>query len=136
MNMKSPTTDWRCLHPPGKNSIHQNHPQNYYDKEDDDDDIPLARALLSPRNLPSSRSKSTRREAITDDDDTEDEDEIPIAQLRAGHSMSAADKYKEKAREHLKMQHSDHTTSDSDDDDTSLSLAHTMRTMVTLDNRS
>lgn len=78
-----------------------NSPGYATNKDDDDDDLPLA-AVASPKTTPTA--------SLLMQDDSEEEDDkdlVPIASLATGHPsgqfLSAADKYKEKVKERLKM---------------------------------
>ncbi|KAI9351717.1 hypothetical protein BD770DRAFT_393960 [Pilaira anomala] len=75
----------------------------------DDDNIPLG-YLQSPISKPSS--------LLSDNDDEDDEDLVPIAKLNTDYTsdmdyQTAADKYKEKVKERLQL---DDDTTDDDDD--------------------
>ncbi|KAI9304157.1 hypothetical protein BJ944DRAFT_231542 [Cunninghamella echinulata] len=89
-------------------------PRNHHhDDDDDDDDIPLA-ATLNKKIVHKPISTSLLNDQDDDDDDT---DLIPIAILKQSNNKnnteiykSAADKYKEKVKEYLHIDHTSSTT--------------------------
>lgn len=114
--------------PPATKSSRRYHHDN--DDDDEDDNIPLA-YVTSPR----SASKNSPSLLAEDREYVADEDLVPIASLSSNAMpsklLSAADKYKETVKEKLDMESSN---SDSDDD-SPVSLAQTMQSLVVSNNR-
>ncbi|KAG0164106.1 hypothetical protein DFQ28_010827 [Apophysomyces sp. BC1034] len=106
----SPIAPWEKPHnaivPISPKSYHS-YPGRFEDDDDDDDDVPLGVTGLVPfgaTTLAEALIASKPCSLLSDHDEDDDEDLIPIALLhRSGELHSAAEKYKEKVMERLHM---------------------------------